>query len=65
MVDTERIRQLREKKGLTLAQAAEAAGFKNRQQWHGIESGAVDNPKLQTIEAVAAALEVKASTLIK
>lgn len=65
MLDTEKIRTLREGKGWSFADAAEKAGFNSRQQWYNLESGQSANPTLQTIEAVAKALGVKAKDLLK
>jgi transcriptional regulator with XRE-family HTH domain len=65
VLDAEKIRQLREKLGLTLQQAADAAGMNNRQQWHEVESGNQANLKLATLNAIAAALGVNAKSLLK
>jgi transcriptional regulator with XRE-family HTH domain len=68
VLDTEKIRQLREKLGLTLEQAADAAGLSSRQAWHNIESGAVGGRRgitLDTLNAVAKALKCDAKDLLK
>ena len=63
-LDTEKIRKLRERAGLSQAEAAERAGFTTRQRWHQIESGAVPNIELDTLERVAKAVGVKARDLL-
>ena len=50
----QRIRQLRESAGLTVAQAAEAAGL-GRTAWYNLESG-TRTPAWETLAAIAAAL---------
>ncbi len=65
MLDIAKIKSLREKAGLSVADAARAAGLKSRQHWQGVESGTAANPTLQTIEAIAKALGVKAKDLLK
>lgn len=60
----DKLRQLREARGLSLAQAGERAGMQ-RQAWHAYESGRRVNPALGTIYAMARALEVSASELIE
>jgi transcriptional regulator with XRE-family HTH domain len=64
-LDIEKVKTLRTKKGLSLEQAAIAAGFKDRQAWHRIESGASANVTLETLENIAKALGVSAKSLIK
>ena len=64
-LDITKMRELREKRGLSLAQAAKAAGFAGRQQWHQIESGQRTNIELNTLEKIAEALGVKARDLLK
>lgn len=63
-VDLQKIKQLREKLGLTQEQAARAAGFKTRQSWNLIESGK-HIPRVDTLERVADALGVKAKDLLR
>jgi transcriptional regulator with XRE-family HTH domain len=63
-LDIEKIRKLRERAGLSQGQAAEKAGLKTRQRWHQIESGAVRNIELDTLERVAKAIGVKARDLL-
>jgi transcriptional regulator with XRE-family HTH domain len=64
-LDNEKVRELREKMALTLQQAADKAGFANRQQWHQVETGAKANITLDTLDRIAAALGVKAKDLLK
>jgi transcriptional regulator with XRE-family HTH domain len=64
-LDFEKIRRLRESKGLSLQDAATAANLSSRQQWHQIESGSVTNIKLGTLEAIAKALGVTPAQLLK
>ena len=64
MLDTEKIRQLRLKAGLSYEEAATRAGFNNRQQWYAIESGQRTNIELATLEKIASALGVKAKDLL-
>ena len=65
MLDTEKLKRLRERAGLTLEAVAQKAGFGNRQQWYLIESGARANIKLDTLDKIAAAVGVKAKDLLK
>ena len=65
MIDIEKIKQLREKRGLTQQQAAEKAGLSSRQAWHNIEAGRQPNLGVQMLEKVAAALGVKARDLLR
>jgi transcriptional regulator with XRE-family HTH domain len=64
-LDTDKIKALREKLGLSQAEAAERAGFAGRQNWYQLESGRAKNPTLDTITAVARALGVKPKDLLK
>lgn len=68
-VDFAKIRQLREARGLTQAQAATAAGFDvrpelARQVWYTIEAGRRPNVTIDTLERVAHVLGVTASDLL-
>lgn len=62
MTTGDKIRQARLKRGLTQAQAAEAAGI-GQSAWSQIESGRI-RPTLPTLEAIAAALAVKPARLL-
>jgi transcriptional regulator with XRE-family HTH domain len=64
-IDYAKIKSLREKRGLSLMDAARAAGLKSRQEWHQIETGERDNATVATLEKVARALGVKAKDLLK
>lgn len=65
MIDIEKIRKLREKLDLTHEAAAAKAGLSSRQAWHNIESGRQPNLQVNTLEAIAKALGVKAKDLLK
>lgn len=65
MLDVEKIRNLREKAGLTQQQAAELAKLKSRQHWNQIESGRQANVTVDMLERIAIALGVKAKDLLK
>ncbi|HYF36162.1 MAG TPA: helix-turn-helix transcriptional regulator [Prosthecobacter sp.] len=58
------IRQRREQLGLTLAQAAELAGFPNAQKWWQLENGRIPDPQISTLEAMAKALRCGAAKLL-
>lgn len=55
MLDIEKMKDSREKAGLTQTQAAEKAGV-SRQRWNDIESGRKSNIELDTLAAIAKAL---------
>jgi transcriptional regulator with XRE-family HTH domain len=65
LLDLERLRELREKKGWTQAQAAEKAGLSGAQQWSDIERGRYPGLSLTTLGRLAAALGVKPKSLLK
>jgi transcriptional regulator with XRE-family HTH domain len=65
MLDTEKLRQVREGKALSQADAASLAGFKSRQAWSKIESGDGTELTLATLNRIAVALGVKAKDLLK
>ena len=56
-LDPAKIKSLREKRKLTAAAAATAAGM-DRPNWSRLENGRNSDPSLSTCEAVAAALGV-------
>ena len=64
VVDTAKIKRLRESAGMTQEDAAAKAGFKSRQAWNNIESGR-QMPRIPTLTGIAKALGVKASDLLK
>lgn len=64
-IDIEKIKALREKKGLTQVHAAKLAGLANRQHWNQIESGLRDNLTIKSLEKVAEALGVRGKDLLK
>jgi transcriptional regulator with XRE-family HTH domain len=63
-VDTVKIKRLREKKGLSQRQAAEAAGWKTAQQWSAIENGKHGNPRVKTLGAMATVLGCRVDQLL-
>lgn len=63
-VDFNKIKSLREKLGLTMEQAADAAGFSGRQAWYNVESGRQPDLRISTLEAIAKALGVSAKSLL-
>jgi transcriptional regulator with XRE-family HTH domain len=65
MLDTDKVRTLREKLGLTQEQAAKKAGFNSKQHWNKIEAGRAGAITLDTLDQVAKALGVKAKDLLK
>ena len=62
--NTERMRELRDKLGLTQDEAAKRAGFASRQAWNNLENGRQE-PSLSTLERIAKALGVKPKDLLK
>jgi transcriptional regulator with XRE-family HTH domain len=64
-LDFGKIKQIRERLGLTQEEAAKKAGFSNRQYWNNIESGRRTNIELNTLDAIARALKVSAKDLLK
>jgi transcriptional regulator with XRE-family HTH domain len=65
MLDTDKVKKLREAAGLTFEQAAEKAGFTSGQQWYLIESDRRANVKLDTLGKIASALGVDAADLLR
>lgn len=63
-IDYGKIRALREKLGLSQDEAAQKAGFKGRSAWNNFECGRRE-PRIATLEKIAAALGVKARDLLK
>lgn len=64
-IDVDKIKSLRESRNWTLAEAADAAGMKSRQQWYDVESGRRENPTIDTVQRIAQALGVKIDDLMK
>lgn len=65
MIDTEKIRRLREAKDLTQDEAAKGARMKDRSHWNHIETGRRKNITLDLLDRVARVLGVKAKDLLK
>jgi transcriptional regulator with XRE-family HTH domain len=59
-----RLRELRERSGLSLAEAGSRAGIA-RTMWHDYESGRRGNPTLARMKAMAAALDVTLLELLE
>lgn len=64
MLDLEKLRNARERAGLTQQAAAAASGLASRQVWNNIERGRTD-VTLATLDRIAAALGVKPKSLLK
>ena len=64
MLDLDKLKKLRNKRGLSQQQAAEAAGIGGRQRWNDMESGR-RGIGLETLDKIAQALGVKAKDLLK
>lgn len=64
-LDFEKLKTLRDRRGLTQEEAATLAGLSGRQRWNDIESGRKVNVTIETLEAVAKAVGVKAKDLLK
>lgn len=62
-VDFDKVKRLREKAGLSLQEAADKAGFPNRQRWFQIETGRADL-RISTLDAMAKALNVSVADLL-
>jgi len=65
MIDTDKIKKLREKLELSQSQAAEKAGLNGRQDWSSVETGRRPGITLTTLDKMAKALGVKAKDLLK
>ena len=63
-VDRRKIAELRERKTLTMEEAAKRAGMSSRQRWYAIESGLRANITPDTLYAVARALGVTMDELM-
>ena len=63
-MNTTKIKQLREKQGLSQEAAARKAGLSGRQVWYQIESGKQKNLTLSTLERIAETLGVHAADLL-
>lgn len=64
MLDTERLKKVREKAGLTQEQAAAASGLSSRQSWNNIERGRTDIT-ISTLDRIAKALGVRPRDLLR
>ncbi|MEQ9325625.1 MAG: helix-turn-helix transcriptional regulator [Polyangiaceae bacterium] len=59
----DRLRDLRESRGLSIGEASGRCGM-NRSTWHHYESGKRPNPTLAVVAAMARALEVEPHELL-
>jgi transcriptional regulator with XRE-family HTH domain len=64
-LDLEKVKRLRDAKGLSMAEAANRAGLKSRYSWWIIESGKSANVTLSTLDGIAKALGVNPKSLLK
>ncbi|MDB5327435.1 MAG: Helix-turn-helix domain [Phycisphaerales bacterium] len=69
-IDLAKLKRAREKAGLSQEEAALAAGLSAerqnaRQRWNSIETGRKSDVRISTIDRIAAALGVKAGSLLK
>ena len=65
MLDTDKLKALRLKRGLTQEEAAQKAGFNGKQRWNNIENGREANITMETLGKIAEALECKPKDLLK
>jgi transcriptional regulator with XRE-family HTH domain len=65
MLDTEKMKSLRLKHGMTQSEAATLAKLGSYQRWNDIESGRRSSITLVTLSRIACALQVKAKALLK
>ena len=64
-IDIVKLKTLRESRGWTMQQAAEAANLSGgRQSWNDVESGRRPNPTVDTALRIARALGVKIDDLV-
>ncbi len=64
MLDVAKLKQARERKGMSQAAAAAKAGV-SRQRWNDIESGRKVNIELDTLGAIAACVGIDPAELIR
>lgn len=64
-IDTTKLRELREKRGLTQEEAAKRAKIGGKRRWYDYEAGRRTNATIVTLEKIAKVLGVHASELIK
>ncbi|WP_428939677.1 helix-turn-helix domain-containing protein [Fontivita pretiosa] len=64
-LDLDKLRELRQQRGLSMEQAAKLARMPNRQRWWDIESGRKANITLATLDAICRALKCKPQDLLK
>jgi transcriptional regulator with XRE-family HTH domain len=64
-LDHDKIRRIRIRLDITQEEASRRAGLKSRARWNDVESGRKTNLTISALEAIAAALGVKARDLLK
>ena len=65
MLDTQKLKREREKRGLSMAAAAKVAGMNSAQAWDNIENGDGLSLTLKTLNKMASGLKVPAKDLLK
>lgn len=65
MLDTTKLKAEREKRGLSMAQAAKAASMNSAQAWNKIENGDGESLTLRTLNRIATGLKIDAKDLLK
>lgn len=63
-LDIEKMKNLREAHSLSQEQAARRAGWTTKQAWQRVENGTHTNVSIETLERIAAALEVAPDDLL-
>jgi transcriptional regulator with XRE-family HTH domain len=64
-LDYNKIRVIRVRLGKSQEECAKQAGLGTRQRWSNLETGKIQNIKLDTLERIAGALGVKSRDLLK
>jgi transcriptional regulator with XRE-family HTH domain len=65
VLDTTKMKRLRQKLGLTQEEAARRAGLPSRARWNDIESGRKINVTMESLDAIAKALAVHPAELLR
>lgn len=64
MLDTKKLREIREVKGLTMAAAAKATGISSAQAWEKIENGDGLSLTLRSLNRISEGLKIPAKELL-
>lgn len=64
-VKANEIKRRRQLLGMTMAKAAQLAGWKTQQAWSGVERGQRPDPQVSTLMRVAAVLGCKVDDLLR